>query len=158
MRTNFLENGHSRKFMNAKSLKIGTDESLTVVALSEARAIAKAILSARWQLISNLLECVCDHWLIVYLNTTNRCFLVSTPIIRTIGRLNENTQNFHSRKFMRAKSLKIVPSRKLRAKCTICSFAKVYARESFSRESFSARKFLHSRGYTYTHIREIIVD
>ena len=43
MRTNFLENGHSRKFMHAKSLKIGTNESLTVIALSEARAIAKAI-------------------------------------------------------------------------------------------------------------------
>ena len=43
MRTNFLENGHSRKFMHAKSLKIGTNESLTVIALSEARAIARAI-------------------------------------------------------------------------------------------------------------------
>ena len=104
------------------------------------------LLSARWQLISNLFECVCDHWLIVYLNAKNRCFLVSTPITRTIGRLNENTQIFHSRKFLRAKSLKIVHSRKfMRAKCTICSFAKVYARESLSRESFCARKFLHLR-------------
>ena len=44
MRTIFLENGHSRKFMHAKSLKIGTYESLTVIALSEARAIARAII------------------------------------------------------------------------------------------------------------------
>ena len=29
--------------MHAKSLKIGTDENLTVIALSEARAIARAI-------------------------------------------------------------------------------------------------------------------
>ena len=43
MRTYFLENGYSRKFMHAKSLKIGTNESLTLIALSEARAIARAI-------------------------------------------------------------------------------------------------------------------
>ena len=46
MRTIFLENGHSRKFMHAKSLKIGTNGSLTVIALSKARAIARSIARA----------------------------------------------------------------------------------------------------------------
>ena len=55
--------------------------------------------------------------------------MVSTHIIRTSGRLNENTQIFNSQKFMCAK-------------CTICSFAKVYACRSFSRKSYCARKFL----------------
>ena len=132
MRANVLEKGHSRKFMHAKGLEIGTNESLTVIPLVKRGLLRGLLLSTRWQLISNLLECVCDHWLTVYLNTKNMCFLVSTPIIRTIGRLNENTQIFYSRKFMGAKSLKIVHSRKfMRAKFTICSFAKVYARESF---------------------------
>ena len=35
--------GHSRKFKHAKTLKIGTNESLTVISLSEARAIARTI-------------------------------------------------------------------------------------------------------------------
>ena len=39
MRTFFLENGHSRKFMHAKSLTIGTNERLTAITLSEAGAI-----------------------------------------------------------------------------------------------------------------------
>ena len=42
MRTIFFVNGHSRKFMHSKSWKIGTIESLTVIALSEAMAIAMA--------------------------------------------------------------------------------------------------------------------
>ena len=40
---NFFGKWSSRKFLHVKSLKIGTNESLTVIALSEARAIARAI-------------------------------------------------------------------------------------------------------------------
>ena len=43
MRPTFLENDHSRKCMHAKSLKTGTNESLTIITLSEERAIARAI-------------------------------------------------------------------------------------------------------------------
>ena len=58
MRTNFLENGHSRKFKHAKSLKIGTNESLTVIALGEARAIARAITVCQMAINLKLARCV----------------------------------------------------------------------------------------------------
>ena len=122
--------------MYAKSLKIGTNESLTVIALSEARAIARAVTVC--QMTSNLkLARACMRSLANrLLPYRNRCFLVSTPIIRTIGRLNESTQIFHSRKFMamRAKSLKIVHSRKffsrkfLRAKVSSLKVLLVHGR------------------------------
>ena len=50
MRMNFLENGHSQKFTHAKSLKIWTNESSTVIALSEARAITVCQMTINFKL------------------------------------------------------------------------------------------------------------